>query len=255
MPASLPPPFLKKVWLKPEEVDRDAFPFARFPALLDDDFEMTFERPVTMFIGENGSGKSTILQALAEVAGFHAGGGTVGFQLHNTSNEGRSALARALQPSWLPKVSRGFFFRSDTYGEVARYIDDEGNPCMHKIPLWQQSHGESFLALFTERFTFQRPCIYFLDEPENALSPMRQMALLRFMRQWEDAGNAQIVLATHSPILMSYPGADLRWFDGRDIQPIAYADIEHVKVTRAFLANPDRYLEMLFEEAEDDGDG
>ena len=189
MPASLPPPFLKKVWLKPEEVDRDAFPFARF-RFLDDDFEMTFERPVTMFIGENGS-EINNPQALAEVAGFHSGGGTVGFQLHNTSNEGRSALAAhcsRLAAEGLARVLLpfGYVWRSGALYRRRR------QPCMHKIPLAAEPR-RSFLALFTERFTFQRPCLYFLDEPENALSPMRQMALLRFMRQWEDAGNAQIV--------------------------------------------------------------
>lgn len=247
MPSALTAPFLRRLTLDPEKIDPAIFPFARFPDLLNRDFALDFTHPVTIFAGENGSGKSTLLQAIAELAGFHSGGGTANFQLHATSNPGRSALAPVLRPAWLPKVSRGYFFRSDTFADVARYIDDEGDPRVHEKRLWEQSHGESFLALFTERFNYSRPCLYLLDEPENALSPMRQMALLRILRQWEEAGNAQVVLATHSPILMRYPGADLRWFDGRGMAPIAYDDIEHVRVTRAFLANPERYLEMLFD--------
>lgn len=247
-PRTLTAPFLKRISLNLEKVDRDSFPFTRFPSLLNDDFSLEFSRPITIFVGENGSGKSTFLQAIAELAGFHAGGGTANFQLHSTSNPGVSGLAPALRPAWLPKVSRGYFFRSDTFADVARYIDDEGCNKVHETPLWEQSHGESFLSLFTERFSYQHPCLYLLDEPENALSPMRQMALLRLLRHWEEAGNAQIILATHSPILMSYPGADLLWFDGERINPIEYGEVEHVTVTRAFLADPGRYHNLLFDE-------
>lgn len=249
VPSSLRAPFLKQVAIRPEKIDRNPFPFNRFPKLLGDDFKLEFRRPFTIFVGENGSGKSTILQAVAELAGFHAGGGDSGYQLQNTSDQSSSELAKALRPAWLPKVSHGFFFRADTFAEVARYIDDEGNPKIHDfIPLWERSHGEAFLAVFADRFKPSKRCLYLMDEPESALSPKHQMALLRLLRQWEETGNAQIILATHSPILMSYPNADLLWFNNERIEPIQYEEIEHVKIMRAFLANPAHYIDLLFDE-------
>lgn len=245
--SALRAPFLKRIALLPEKADRTVFPFTRFPDLLADDFSLAFDRPVTMFVGENGTGKSTLLQAIAELCGFHAGGGDMNFQLHETADRGRSALAPALRPSWLPKVSKGFFFRSDTFADVARYIDDEGRPdIIHGGPLWNFSHGESFMAVFNDRFGTDARRVYLMDEPENALSPMRQLELLRLLRQWDLSGNAQVILATHAPILMSYPGADIRRFDGRTIAPVAFDEIEHVQVTRAYLGNPERFLAELF---------
>jgi len=249
--GQLTAPFLKRITLLPEKADKEAFPFSRFPQLLDDDFTLAFDHAVTLFVGENGSGKSTLLQAIAQLSGFAAGGGDANYQLHYTSDSTDTTLARALRPSWLPKVSKGFFFRSDTFADVARYIDDDGNPRIHDyIPLWERSHGESFMAVFNDRFGTTERRMYLMDEPENALSPMRQMELLRLIRQWEVSGNAQIILATHAPILMSYPGAEILHFDGQGIAPIAYEDIEHVQVTKAFLGNPERYLRELF--ADDD---
>lgn len=107
--SSLKAPFLNQISLRPGKFDADVFPFNRFPTLLGAEFSMEFKSPVTMFVGENGSGKATILQSISELAGFHSGGGTANFQLFNTSNAPISQLAQALHPSWLPKVSRGFF--------------------------------------------------------------------------------------------------------------------------------------------------
>lgn len=249
--SNLTAPFLKCITLRPENVDRAVFPFARFPELLADDFSLSFERAITLFVGENGSGKSTLLQAVAQLSGFAAGGGDADFQLHQTSDTTDTTLAGALRPSWLPKVSKGFFFRSDTFADVARYIDDDGDPYkVHGGPLWERSHGESFMAVFNDRFGTKERRMYLMDEPENALSPMRQMELLCLIHQWEQSGNAQIIIATHSPILMSYPGAEILHFDGQGIVPIRYDDIEHVRITKAFLRNPERYLKQLFGEEE-----
>ena len=248
-------PFLKRISLRPEKIEREEFPFNRFPNLLHDDFTLDFERPVTILVGENGSGKSTILQAIAELAGFSVGGGDARFQLHYTADKRRSRLAECLRPSWLPKVQSGFYFRSDTFADVARYIDDEGCPDVHhRVPLWERSHGESFLAVFADRFTTTRRCLYLMDEPENALSPMRQFELLRLMRHWEESGNAQMILATHAPILMRYPSAALLHIDSERIAPIDFDAVEHVKVTRAFLGNPQRYLDALFDDEDEDED-
>ncbi len=244
--STLKAPFLKRVSLLPEKAERDKFPFTRFPDLLTDDFSLEFPQPVTIFVGENGSGKSTILQAIAKLAGFAAGGGDAQYQLHHTADMTDTTLVQALRPAWLPKVSTGFFFRSDTFADVARYIDDEGDRAIHGGPLWERSHGEIFMSVFNDRFGTKKRCMYLMDEPENALSPKRQFQLMRLMRDWEESGNAQMILATHSPILMSYPRADIRHFTGTGIEHVSYDEIEHVQITRAFLNNPARVLDELF---------
>ena len=247
--SSLKAPFLRRVSLLPEKADRTRFPYTRFPDLLTDDFTLEFDRPVTLFVGENGSGKSTLLQSIAQLCGFHAGGGDASHQLQQTSDSTDRTLSGALRPSWLPKVPKGFFFRSDTLADVARYIDDADElHHVHGGPLWERSHGEIFMSVFNDRFGAKQRCMYLMDEPENALSPLRQMEFMRLLHDWEATGNAQVIMATHSPILMSYPGADIRYFDGTGIAPIAYDDIPHVRITRGFLANPARSLAELFAE-------
>ncbi len=244
--APLSAPFLKRISLLPEKTDRETFPFTRFPDLLVDDFSLEFPNAVTLFVGENGTGKSTILQAIAKLCGFATGGGDINHQLHYTADTTDATLAKAIRPSWLPKVSKGFFFRADTFADVARYIDDEGSPTAPGGKLGHRSHGESFMDVFSNRFGTSERCMYLLDEPENALSPMRQLEFLRLLRFWEKSGNAQIIIATHSPILMSYPGADVLEFTGQTIDPISFDDIQHVQVLRGYLANPERYLKELF---------
>jgi predicted ATPase len=245
-------PFLKRVQTIPDKIKPDAFPFDRFPKYFLDGFDLEFGNAITFFVGENGTGKSTVLEAIAALCGFHAGGGGSWHQLHETSDGASSALPEALRPSWLPKVSKGFFFRSDTFADVANYLDTEGDLKIHGGQrLLDRSHGEAFLAVFTDRFGTKERCIYLMDEPENALSPMRQLSFLRLLRDWEVSGNAQIIIATHSPILLSYPGADIRLFDGENISPVTYDEIEHVRVTKAFLGNPERYLAQLFDEDEE----
>jgi len=244
--GALHPPFLKRVVLLPDLQDRTHFPFNRFSNLLGDQFCLKFRTPVTFFIGENGTGKSTVLEAIAKLCGFHLGGGGEGHQLHRTSDHSESPLADVLRPSWLPKVSKGYFFRSDTFADVARYLDDEGSPDGRR--LHEQSHGESLLSLFGNRFGTNERCMYLLDEPENALSPTRQMSFLRLLRDWEVSGNAQMIVATHSPIIMSYPNATILSFDGDTIEPVEYEETEHYRITKAFLGNPERYLKELFDD-------
>ena len=241
-------PFLKTITLLPDEAAWDCFPFDRFGFLKSKNFRLDFSTPVTFFIGENGTGKSTILEAIAKVCGFHLGGGGSDHQLHETSDQSESVLADSLRPSWLPKVSKGFFFRSDTFTDVARYLDDVGNPGAGGGLLHEQSHGESLLSLFADRFGTSERCMYLLDEPENALSPTRQMSFLRLLHDWEASGNAQMIVATHSPIIMSYPGATILSFDGDIIEPVEYEETEHYRITKAFLGNPERYLRELFDE-------
>lgn len=255
-------PYLKKISLLPERADREAFPFNHL-RFLTDEFEMSFDRPITLFVGENGSGKSTLLEGIATLAGFHPYGGSQQHQLHGRrswDDEEEEAgerdeddheaeppgrvLMNALRPAWLPKVTTGFFFRAESFFNVATYLDEEGRPRADG-PLHQMSHGESFLSLFKDQLGGGRPSMYLLDEPEAALSPARQLVFACLMRRWEEEGNVQAIIATHAPILMAYPGARLLEFRRGRIREVDFEETEHFQVMRAFFADPRGYLEDI----------
>jgi predicted ATPase len=161
-------------------------------------------------------------------------------------------LAAALRLSWLPKTSDGFFLRAESFFNFATYIDSESVPAFYGgTALHEQSHGQAFFAWFKYRFGVKRPSIYLLDEPEAALSPSRQMEFLRLLRSWELSGMAQFIIATHSPIIMSYPRATLLSFDSGSIREIAYTATDHYQITRNFLQDPERCLKALFAESDD----
>lgn len=243
-------PFLKRLTMLPEKAERDRFPFDSLPFLQAGDFELELTTPITFLVGENGTGKSTLLEAIASLCGFPADGGSQDY-LYETASDGAGALAAALRPSWLPRVSEGFFFRSESFFNVASYIDGTakldyyGDRRMH-----EQSHGESFLALFTHKLHEGRRAVYLMDEPETALSPMRQLSFLALLRDWEASGRVQAIVATHSPIILSYPGARLLSFDGDRIEETTVEETDHFRVTRAFLGNPARYLREIFGKGE-----
>jgi predicted ATPase len=150
-------------------------------------------------------------------------------------------------------VAEGFFMRAESFYNFATYIEQVsdlrayGGQSLH-----QQSHGESFLSLFANRF---EQGIYLLDEPEAALSPQRQLSFLSIIHELETPAHAQFVIATHSPIILSYPGAVLFSLDGDSIREIAYRETEHYRLTRDFLNAPERYLKHLFRPESDDGEG
>jgi len=206
-------------------------------------------RPVTFFIGENGTGKSTLLEAVALSCGFHAGGGSRSHLFSYQPTE--SDLREYIRLSWRPKVTEGFFLRAETFYQFASYIDElaKQDPSILMYyggrSLHEQSHGEAFFALFVHRF--DRPGIYLLDEPEAALSPARQMAFLRLLWQMEQTGNAQFLLATHSPILLAYPGATIYSLDYSPLRSVAYEDTKHYRLTRDFLNDRARFLRHLLE--------
>ncbi|CAB4817139.1 unannotated protein [freshwater metagenome] len=238
-------PFLRRVVSLPEKFISGQYPF-NVPAL-SRGIDLAFNTNVTFFVGENGAGKSTLLEAIAECCEFSPEGGSRD-HYRTTFNE-RSALAQALRLSWSPKTSEGFFMRAESFYNFATYIDEVSNLRAYGgKSLHQQSHGESFLSLFSNRF---EQGIYLLDEPEAALSPQRQLSFLSIIHDLEKSGHAQFIIATHSPIILSYPGAILFSFDNEAIEPIAYQDSEHYRVTRDFLNAPERYFKHLFQGPDD----
>jgi predicted ATPase len=212
--------------------------------------ELNFRSNVTIFVGENGSGKSTLLEAIAECCGFNPEGGNRDHYYAVFAD--RSPLAQALRLSWQPKVTEGFFLRAESFYSFAKYIDQTSNLRAYGgKSLHAQSHGESFLALFNNRF---EQGIYILDEPEAALSPQRQLTFLKILNDLTQSGHAQFLISTHSPIILSYPGAVLFSLDGEAIREVPYQETEHYTITRNFLNAPERFFRHLFDSSEDDSD-
>ena len=239
-------PFLRRVTSLPEKMDPSRYPFnvRAFSRGID----LGFRSNVTFFVGENGSGKSTLLEAIAECCGFNPEGGN---RDHHFATFGdRSDLAQALRLSWMPKVTEGFFLRAESFYNFATYIEQVSNLRAYGgKSLHEQSHGESFLSLFVNRF---EQGIYILDEPEAALSPQRQLSFLKIIHDLEKPGHAQFLISTHSPIILSYPGAVLFNLDGDTIREVAYSETEHYLVTRDFLNSPERFFKHLFGKAVDE---
>ena len=207
-----------------------------------------FNTSVTFFVGENGSGKSTLLEAIAYKCDFNtAGGGRNNFyEVHSSE----SALGDFIKLSWARKITNGFFLRAESLYNFASHIDSLDHPDAYKPyggkSLHKQSHGESFLSLFANRFG--KKGIYLLDEPEAALSPTRQLTLLRIIRDLEQDGQSQFIIATHSPIILAYPDAQILDFDTSPVSQTTYEDTSHYQITKGFLENRGRYLRKLFEE-------
>jgi len=229
-----------KIVNRPEASDRYPFNIPSVRSLTG----VTFETNVTFFVGENGSGKSTILEAIAYQCGFNTAGG--GRNNAYEVDAAESGLGEHVRLSWMPKVTNGFFMRAETFYHFASHLDTMpaslqyyGGQSLH-----EQSHGEAFLSLFKHRFG--KKAIFLLDEPEAALSPARQLALLRIIKDLEK--EAQFIIATHSPILLGYPNAQILNFDEQPVRNIRYEDTLHYIVTRRFLENRAGVLRELFEE-------
>ena len=225
--------------------------------------KLRFVKPVTFFVGENGTGKSTLLEAIAVAYGFNPEGGSKNFNF--SSRDSHSGLHGSIRmQKGIPYAKDGFFLRAESFynmaseverlaidGEQESIVDDESfesmaDPAFLKSyggkSLHMQSHGESFISLVENRFRGNG--LYILDEPEAALSPTRQMALL--VRIHELVRNhSQLVIATHSPILMTYPGADIYVFEENGIQKRPYEQTEHYYITKAFLNKPETLLKEL----------
>ena len=262
---------------KPAEHYGAAFPFS-VPAVRSLG-ELRLESPVTFFAGENGSGKSTLLEGIAAAVGSP----TVGREEvgHDDSLSAQRELGRALRLAWTTRTHKGFFLRAEDFfnfakrvarlreemlreaAEVAAEYDAQGRSAWAKGlavgprlgsaramaqrygDLDARSHGQSFLALFQSRLV--PGGLYLLDEPEAALSPQSQLALIAMMADVVRQGG-QFIVATHSPILLAYPGARIVSFDQAPVGEVAFGELEHVRLTREFLEDPERYLRHLIEQ-------
>lgn len=239
--------FLKEVrfdWSKVK--DKRRYPFD-IPALKDIQ-NINLDNNVVFFVGENGTGKSTLLEAIANACGFSTISGGRNHLLEDS--RGDFSLSDIMVLSWFPKVEKGFFLRSESFFNFANYLDDLAEEFGGNVyspyggkSLHQQSHGESFLALFNNHF--QRKGIYLLDEPEAALSPQRQLAFMRIIWELESTGKAQFIIATHSPILLAYPNSMIYCFDEAGVEQKTYQETEHYLLTRDFLNNPKAFLNKL----------
>jgi predicted ATPase len=212
-----------------------------------------FHPKVTFLVGENGSGKSTLLEAIAVAWGFNPEGGSRNFRFSTHSSHSElSDFIRLAKGVGRPKD--GFFLRAESFFNVASdiermdaepafgapIIDSYGGRSLH-----EQSHGESFLALLNSRF--RAGGLYILDEPEAALSPTRQMAALRRIHQLVVDG-AQFIVATHSPILMAYPDAQILLIDEEELRAVSYTETEHFIVSKSFLNNHEGMVQQLLDE-------
>jgi predicted ATPase len=273
VPAENQPHFLRDLRLRPGDRDERRFPFS-VPTIRTLEVLRT-DTPVTFFVGENGSGKSTLLEAIAMAARLPAVGSA---DLAKDDSLGAQRyLSYALKLTWSRHTARGFFLRAEDFfgftkrisamrseleaqlAQIEREYSDRSDHAralaalparrslaeleeMYGVDLDANSHGQSFLKLFGSRFV--PGGLYLLDEPEAPLSPQSQLALLMMMQEMV-AQQAQFIIATHSPMLLAFPGARIYSFDSTPVQEVAFEELDHVVLMREFLNGPERYLRAI----------
>ncbi len=243
--------YLRGIGLKREEINS----FNQYPFSLPAVKRLTnleLHPQVTFIVGENGTGKSTILEAIATACGFNPEGGTINFNFQ--SRPSHSDLHNYIKVvRGIKRPRDGFFLRAESFYNVAtnieeldsegiapRVIDSYGGLSLH-----EQSHGESFLSVFINRFGGRG--LYILDEPEAALSPSRQMSMLTRLHQLVQQ-DSQFIIATHSPIIMAYPDAILYELSSEGFRKVKYKETEHYTVMQSFINHPEKMLKILLEE-------
>ncbi len=240
--------FIKEVQLNRSKVNNwNQYPFNIASISKFDKVE--FPSNVTFLVGENGSGKSTIIEALAIAVGFNSEGGTRNFNFSTCQTH--SDLHEYLKLDFtLSKPQDGFFYRAESFYNVASNIDELNKyglksllPSYGGKSLHEQSHGESFLSLVLNRFSGES--LFILDEPEASLSPSRQMTFMVALNKLAKE-NSQFIIATHSPILLAYPDASIYQVSDEGIDRMEYEDTDAYQITKAFLKNPDRMFRELF---------
>ncbi len=253
--TSLDGPLLDKVKVTiPDDIDQNSYPFSL--SIIKNLHEINFFTAVTFFVGENGTGKSTILEALALKAGFGFEGGSKNISFRTADEKFYTPIEKFSERftlSWRKKPQNGYFFKAESFFNVANYIDvlaqtdwqayaSYGGKSLH-----EQSHGESFLSFFQNRLG--NAGFFILDEPEAALSPQKQLTLMLIIHEMcKNSYNAQFIIATHSPLLLAFPQATIYSCDSEVLKTISYQDSQHYQITKQFLDNPEQYLHYLFHE-------
>lgn len=239
MTALTRPYWIEAQFERREGWDEGVYPF-NLPAVRSL-HRLEFHPNVTFLVRENGSGKSTLIEALAVAWGFNAEGG--GREHRFGTRQSHSPLHRFVRPIKSPlRLQDGFFLRAESFFTVASYLEAAGANRYGQKSLHEQSHGESFFALFDNRFIGDG--LYILDEPEAALSPSRQLSFLARMHELVLA-RSQLIIATHSPILLGYPHAWIYQASEHGLDRIEYEDTDHYKVTKNFLTRRERMLDVL----------
>ncbi|HVE75666.1 MAG TPA: AAA family ATPase [Actinomycetota bacterium] len=237
--------FVDKIVVERPKEGADAYPFST-PAIKDLK-SLSFKSPVTFFVGENASGKSTLLEAIALASGFNPEGGSRNFTFALRPSESQLHESLVIHRSARPKT--GFFLRAESFFNVATQVDDLDQEIKQAVyggkSLHEQSHGESFLAVVANRFGPNG--LYLLDEPESALSFRGQLALLVRINELS-AQNCQFIVATHSPVLMAYPGAEIFSFTEEGLTKTDYEDTDHYQMMSSFYESRERFFKHLFEE-------
>ena len=250
------PPYLVRLQLKEGAADGGEYPFS-LPLIRCLDIEFT--SPVTFFVGENGTGKSTVIEAIAALCKLPVSGGGRNELAGNHGPDSASPLAPSLRPSFRRRPPDAYFLRAEFQAHFASLLDARnadpdfrmwGDPytLYGGRSLHARSHGEAFLAILQNRI---RSGLLLFDEPESALSPQRQLALLAQMSTLVATGKSQFIIATHSPILLTFPGAQILSFDGDALRPISLEDTSHFQITKGILQNPAVYWKHLQESAAD----
>jgi predicted ATPase len=237
-----------RLTLKDDEVDPGQYPF-NIPAIRTLDLELT--SPVTFFVGENGTGKSTLVEAIAALCRLPVSGGGRNEAAAAHGPDTSSLLAPHLRPAFRRRPPDAYFLRSEFQAHFASLLDARdadpdfdgdaygryGGRSLHA-----RSHGEAFLAILQNRI---RSGLLLFDEPESALSPQRQLVLLAHMSALAESGRVQFIIATHSPILLTFPGAQILSFDGDALRETSLEDTAHFQITRGILQNPGSYWKHL----------
>lgn len=243
-------PFLLNVRAKDSKRSSTLYPFS-IPFIRSGNFNLEIKKPILIISGDNGVGKSTLLEIIASSCGFNISGGSKS-HLYNGQKNDVKAILKNINFSWKIKVNNGFFMRADSFNQFAIYLDELAKfdrrsykPYGGKS-LNEQSHGESFLSLFENRFGTRG--IYILDEPEAALSPQKILSFMVMINELSKTGDAQFIISTHSPMLMAMPDAQFIYIKDSELIEMDYKETEHFQITKSFLNNPERMLKYLLKD-------
>lgn len=244
-------PYLDRVFLKDGAARPDEYPF-HLPLIRT--LDIAFTSPVTFFVGENGTGKSTVIEAIAALCRLPVSGGSRNELAGHHGPDASSPLAPALRPSFRRRPRDGYFLRAEFQAHFASLLDQRNADPDFKMfgsdpyeryggrSLHTRSHGEAFLSILQNRI---RSGLLLFDEPESALSPQRQLVLLAHMSMLVANGKSQFIIATHSPVLLTFPSAQILSFDGDAVREVTLEETSHFQITKGILQNPGVYWKHL----------